>query len=274
MEDSSEQGPCWYINIGSLVQATARWSWTRWVNFSHSFLALLDYVSRAHEIKIRPSSVVCPSVRLWRRLSLKLLHGFLSIFCCGFPWAICLDVFFIFEKKRHFLIFYEYFSFSLTWDPMGAKPSKRYSSLKKLLNLFKLLLNFLLSGAHKSTVLDFWNFEFRIFHEFFSFLLTWDSMGAKTSKRYSSLKSLLNLFKLFLNFLLSGPRKSTVLDFWNIEFPIFNEFFTFHHCTLSGNQKPQLSGKRETLERNGVKFGPQGWVFSVYRALLRLKCVR
>ncbi len=38
-------------------------------------------------------------------------------------------------------------------------------------------------------------------------------MGAKTSKRYSSLKSLLNPFKLFLNFLLSGPDKSTVLDF-------------------------------------------------------------
>ncbi len=38
-------------------------------------------------------------------------------------------------------------------------------------------------------------------------------MGAKTSKRYSSLKSLLNLFKFFLNFLLSGPHKSTVLDF-------------------------------------------------------------
>ncbi len=38
-------------------------------------------------------------------------------------------------------------------------------------------------------------------------------MGAKTSKRYSSFKSLLNPFKLFLNFLLSGPDKSTALDF-------------------------------------------------------------
>ncbi len=38
-------------------------------------------------------------------------------------------------------------------------------------------------------------------------------MGAKTSKRYSSLKSLLNPFKLFLKFLLSGPDKTNVLDF-------------------------------------------------------------
>ena len=38
-------------------------------------------------------------------------------------------------------------------------------------------------------------------------------MGAKSSKCYFSLKALLNRFKLFLDFLLSGPHKSTVLDF-------------------------------------------------------------
>ncbi len=38
-------------------------------------------------------------------------------------------------------------------------------------------------------------------------------MGAKTSKRYSSLKSLLNPFKLFLKFRLNGPHNSTVLYF-------------------------------------------------------------
>ncbi len=68
----------------------------------NDFLALLDYVSRAHEIEIRPSSVVRPSVRPpvrpsvrpWHRLSLKLLHGLLSNFSSGFPWAISPDVFF------------------------------------------------------------------------------------------------------------------------------------------------------------------------------------
>ena len=38
-------------------------------------------------------------------------------------------------------------------------------------------------------------------------------MGAKISKSYSSLKSVLNPFKRFLNFLLSGPDKSTVMIF-------------------------------------------------------------
>ncbi len=116
-----------------------------------TFLALLDYVSRAHEIEIRPSSVVCrPSVAL----IISEVIGFLSNFSCGFPWAICPDGFIICEKI-FFLIFNEYFSFSLTWDPMGAKTSKRYSSLKTLLNPFKLFLKFFLSSPDKSTVLDF-----------------------------------------------------------------------------------------------------------------------
>ncbi len=60
------------------------------------FLALLDYVSRAHEIAIYPSSVVRPSVRpSVSQLSLNLMHGFLSNFGCWFPWAIRSDVFLI-----------------------------------------------------------------------------------------------------------------------------------------------------------------------------------
>ncbi len=132
-----------------------------------AFLALLDYVSRAHEIEIRPSSVVRPSpvvrrpssVRLWHRLSLKLLHGFLSNFGCGFPWAICPDVFWF---------FYAYFSFSLTWDPMGAKISKRYSSYKLQPKVFKLFLNFLPNHPHKTILGIFGNFKLPIFKDFFS----------------------------------------------------------------------------------------------------------
>ncbi len=43
--------------------------------------------------------------------------------------------------------------------------------------------------------------------------------------RQNSLKSLLNLFKLFLKFILSGPHKNTVLDFSNFEFFDFSGFF-------------------------------------------------
>ena len=76
--------------------------------------------------------------------------------------------FFLIMKKK-MIFFYEYFSFSLTYDPMVAKTSKRYPFLKSLLNLFNLFLNFLLSGPHKST--HFWNFEFSIFNEFLNFTI-------------------------------------------------------------------------------------------------------
>ena len=48
-------------------------------------------------------------------------------------------------------------------------------------------------------------------------------MGAKISKGYSSLKSLLKLFNYFLNFNLSGPHKSTFF-FFTFEFPILTIF--------------------------------------------------
>ena len=49
---------------------------------------------------------------------------------------------------------------------MTAKISKRYP-YKPQTKVFKLLLKFLLNGAHKNNVLDFCNFEFTIFNDFF-----------------------------------------------------------------------------------------------------------
>ena len=91
---------------------------------------------------------------------------------------------------------------------------------------------------------------------------------------YSSLKSALNRSKPFLNFLLGGPDKSTVLHFWNFEIPIFNDFFKFTIVPYRETKTPQLYGKRATVERNWVKFGPQGWVFSVHGVLLILPWLR
>ncbi len=116
------------------------------------FLALLDYVSRAHEIEICPSSVVRrpssvvrvaiisePTARISFKFHLWLLLDHSQ------------DLFFYFKKKILGGIFYEYFSFLLTWDPMGVKISKRYSSYKSHPKAFKLFLNFLLNGPHKTT---------------------------------------------------------------------------------------------------------------------------
>ncbi len=73
---------------------------------------------------------------------------FFQILVVASPGPYAQTFFFIFEKK-FFLIFCEYFSFSLTWDPMAAKISKCYS-YKSQPKVFKLFLNFLPNGPHKT----------------------------------------------------------------------------------------------------------------------------
>ena len=121
-------------------------------------LALLECVSRAHEIKIYPSSVV-------RRPSLDLDSWFLSNFSCMLPCTIRMNVVRSFQRKTRFSIFGDFFAFSLTLDPMGAIMSKYHPYIKLLLTCDKLLLNFLLNGPHQSTVLNFWNLELMIFKD-------------------------------------------------------------------------------------------------------------
>ncbi len=69
---------------------------------------------------VRPS-VVRPSVS---QLSLNLMHGFLSNFSCGFPWAIRSDVFLIFEKKFFFFDFLRIFFVFVNMGPYGSKSFK------------------------------------------------------------------------------------------------------------------------------------------------------
>ena len=63
-------------------------------------------------------------------------------------------------------------------------------------------------------------------------------MGAKISKRYSSLKSFLNRFKIFfLKFLLSGPHKKYCFGF--LKFRVFDFsrlFFVFVNMGLYRSQ--------------------------------------
>ena len=92
---------------------------------------------------------------------------------------------------------------------MGAKASKRRYSYKSQSKVFKRSLNFLPNGSHKTTFGNFGNFN-----NFYSFSITWDPMGVKISKRYSSYKSQPKVFKLLVNFPLNGPHKT---EFGNFE---------------------------------------------------------
>ena len=67
-------------------------------------------------------------------------------------------------------VFNEFYSFLLTWDPMGVKISEHYPSYKSQLKVFKLLLIFPPNGPHRTALLwifnDFFieNIKFTIVH--------------------------------------------------------------------------------------------------------------
>ncbi len=92
---------------------------------------------------------------------------FFQIFFVASPGPFAEPIFLF--KKIVFLIFYEYFSFSLTWDPMGGKIGKRYSSYKSHPKAFKVFLNFLPNGPHKTTFGIFEILKIKILMNFFRF---------------------------------------------------------------------------------------------------------
>ena len=174
------------------------------------FLDQTDYISRAHEIEISPSSVRPPRVRVTiisesnARIAFK--------FYLWLPQVV---------RFGPVLIFWnEYFSFSLTWDPMGAKISKRYSSYKSKPKVFKLFLNFPANGPHKTTF-GIRNLENWILRIFFSFSLTWDPMGMKIFKTLLLLQIANKSFQTCTEFFPQWSQK-WVGDFWNLDFVIFS----------------------------------------------------
>ncbi len=83
------------------------------------------------------------------------------------------------------MIFYEFFVFV----NMGRENFKTLLLLQIAVESFQTFLNFLLNGPHKTTFGIFEILKIEILTIFFSFSLTWDPMGVKISKSYSSYKS-------------------------------------------------------------------------------------
>ena len=119
--------------------------------FSSAWLCPQSSWNRNLSVVCRPSSVRPPvrpsSVRVAiisepnARISFK--------FWLLLPLSHKLGCFFFAFLKKKF--FYEYFSFSLTWDPMGAQISKRYSYYKSQPITLKLFSEFLPNDPHKTT---------------------------------------------------------------------------------------------------------------------------
>ncbi len=144
-------------------------------------LALLDYVSRAQEIKSRPSSIRSSVVRLWHRLQMYLwtyCMDFFQILVLAFPGPYVQMFLEILKKKMILGFFYE------SKKCQNTTPSNYF-------RIFSILFWNFFSVVHTEVL--FWTFEIlslRFSQFFISFSLIWDLMGAKISKRYSSLKLL------------------------------------------------------------------------------------
>ncbi len=235
---------------------------------STPFLALFDYVSRAHEIAIRPSSVrpsVTSVISEHREVWISYMDFFriLLVGCTGLYARIC---FFLIKKCMFWFLLRFLFSFSLTWDPMGAKISKRYSSLISLLKFFK-LLNFIPNRPHKSTVWDILNFANLKFNRLFQSSLTQDPIG---NENFNTLLLLQIAFELFQTSLFSVVLIKVHFfggDFWNFEFPIFSDLFEIHHCTLWANPKNlnYLENERPSSETKwNLGLGDEYSMYTIY----------
>ena len=126
------------------------------------------------------------------------------------------------------------------------------------------------------TLSRFWIFEkkknFQVFTIFFSFSITWDSMGGKNLQHYSS-----NRFWCFSNmswfFFLSDPHKKSAYCFEFLKFWVYDFIFFFRKVTIvTYRETKKWTQKTNFIERNGVKFTPQGQAFNVCRVLLTVKC--
>ncbi len=144
---------------------------------------------RPHDIEIRSSVVrppVCATDCLWSYY-MDFFHILVVASLGPYPRAF-FDFLLIKFGGWGWVVVYEYFSFSLTWDLVGAKISKRYS-YKSQWNVSKLVLNFLLKGPHKNTFGVFEILKIEHLTIFFCVFVNIGPRGSEISKRYSSYKS-------------------------------------------------------------------------------------
>ena len=127
---------------------------------------------------------------------------------------------------------------------MGAKTSKRYSNLKSLLNPFKLPE---ISSQLSSQKYGFWNFEFMIFHNFFSFAWRWDPNGSQNFKTLLLPQISFESFQPFLEFSSQLSSQKYCFGFLKFKFQSFHEFL--NSTIVPGMGKPKTSIVWKTSDR-------------------------
>ncbi len=119
--------------------------------FSSAWLCQQSSWNRNLSVVCRPSSVR-PSVRvaIISEPNARISFKFWLLLPLDHALGLILNFWFFFWFFFTNIVF-----ISLTWDPMGAKISKRNSSYKSQPKAFRLFLNFLPNGPHETTFVIF-----------------------------------------------------------------------------------------------------------------------
>ncbi len=220
------------------------------------FLALLDYVSRAHEIEISPWSVVCrpfvrhPSVRVAiisepnARISFK--------FGCCFLWDIRSDLFRIFD--------FFFFFFFLILGTYGRKKVKTLLFLQIAAESFQTFSEF--SSQWSSQNYGFEILKVEILMIFFSFFLTWGPYGSQNIKTLLLPPITFESFQTFFFWIFFSVVLTKVL-FWTFEILSFRFLKNFLNSPLYLWVKPKTSiiWKRSDrrAKRSEKQYLENGW---------------
>ncbi len=193
----------------------------------------------------RTARFVRPSVSLWYRLSLKLLHGLLSNFSCGFPWATCPD-FFHFWKKKFFLYFLGIFFIFVNMGPYGSQNFKTLLLPQISFESFQFFSEISSQWSWQKYCfgfLKFWVFDFS------GILFVFINMGPYGSQNFKTLLLLQITFESFHPFPEFSSQLSSQVLFWIFEILSFRFLMNFWISTLHPMGKPKTSIIWKTSDR-------------------------
>ncbi len=135
--------------------------------------------------------------------------------------------------------FYEYFSFSFN---MGAKNFKKLFLMQLASENVQTLPDFFSQWSSQHYAWNFWKF---LKNEILKIFFSLEPNGIENFNTLFLLQIAAKSFQTWPDFSSQWSSQNRKGDFWNFEFPIFNDYFFF----------PRLSGKWAIVERNVVKFG-------------------
>ncbi len=166
----------------------------------------------------RRSSVV----RLWQRLSLNLLHAFPShqIFGCCSPVPYARFFFFFLILENMYFGFFLRISF--VFIQHGSKNFKKLFLLQLASENVQTLPDFFSQWSSQHYAWNFWKF---LKNEILKIFFSLEPNGIENFNTLFLLQIAAKSFQTWPDFSSQWSSQKRNGDFWNFDFPIFNDFF-------------------------------------------------